>query len=478
LIIAWLYAKVNTQGIETHMNSHEKSIARQREYFRNGHTVPVAGRVAGLRSLQSAMEQRHSAIEAALEADLKRNRFESFLAEILLLQSELKKAVKNTARWSAPRRVLPSVLNFCSRDRIVPEPYGVVLIISPWNYPFLLSLGPLIAAISAGNCVVLKPSSFAPASSAVLAEIVGSAFPEEYAAVVQGGAGTAQALLEHKFDKIFFTGSARVGRLVLQAAARHITPVTLELGGKSPCIVTESAELRVASRRIVWGKLLNAGQTCVAPDYILVQRSKKDELITRLVESITAFYGNDIRRNPDYPRIIGEKHHARLLSYLDAGKIVWGGDHDGEDLYFGPTLLADVTWEDRIMKEEIFGPLLPLIAYDSLEEVIERVNAREEPLSLYLFTADKKQIETVWSRCRFGGGCVNDTLSHLLNSRLPFGGTGNSGMGSYHGRWGFETFSHQKSLVHRTVRPDIPLRYPPYSNKGWLKNLLLKVVGR
>lgn len=459
------------------MNRFENIVARQRVYFRNGHTLPVSFRVAQLHTLQNEVKKRHADIEAALEADLKRNHFESFFAETLLILTTLKNAINNTARWASPKRICPSILNFYSSDKIIPEPYGISLIISPWNYPFLLSLSPLVAAISAGNCAVLKPSELSPASSAILAEIICSAFPEEYVAVIQGDADTAHTLLEHEFDKIFFTGSARVGSLVLQAAAKYITPVTLELGGKSPCIITESADLPVTSRRIIWGKMLNAGQTCVAPDYILVPRPKRDELISQLVESISAFYGKDIRRNPDFPRIINEKNHARLISYLDSDKVVWGGEHDCEDLYFGPTIMVDVAWEDRVMAEEIFGPILPVITYDSLEEVIERVNARGKPLALYLFTNDKKQIEMLWSRCRFGGGCVNDTLSHFINGRLPFGGVGNSGMGSYHGKWGFDTFSHYKSLAHRAVRPDIPLRYPPYSNKGWLKNILLKVFG-
>jgi aldehyde dehydrogenase (NAD+) len=263
-----------------------------------------------------------------------------------------------------------------------------------------------------------------------------------------------------------------VGRLVLQAAARHITPTTLELGGKSPCIVTESADLAVASKRIAWGKLLNAGQTCVAPDYVLVHRAKRDALIARLIESIAAFYGPDIRRSPDYPRIINAGQHARLVSYLEPGKVSWGGEHSVEELYFGPTIMTDVTADSPVMKEEIFGPILPVIAYDSMDEAVAWVNRHEKPLALYVFSGDRGQIETLWSKCRFGGGCVNDTLSHFLNERLPFGGIGNSGMGNYHGRWGFDAFSHYKSRVHRAVRPDIPIRYPPYAGKDRLKRIL------
>lgn len=460
------------------MGNLENIIMRQRSCFLSGRTLPVSFRIEQLRLLQRELLNRYSEFEAALESDLKRHSLETFLAETLLVLGALKNAIRLTPLWSAPKKTRSSILNFYSRDTVMPEPYGVSLIISPWNYPLLLALQPLIAAISAGNCAILKPSELAPAASALLADVITSIFPAEYITVIQGDADTARALLEHEFDKIFFTGSARVGAQVLQAAARHITPVTLELGGKSPCIVTDSADLLVASRRIIWGKMLNAGQTCVAPDYVLVHRSKKQELIARLIESIVAFYGSDIRQNPDYSRIINEKHHARLVSYLEPEKIVWGGEYNREELYLGPTIMAEMTWEDRVMKEEIFGPLLPIIVYDSLEEAIGRINAREKPLALYLFTADRRQTETVWSRCRFGGGCVNDTLSHLLNDKLPFGGVGNSGMGSYHGRWGFDAFSHRKSLVSRTVWPDVPLRYPPYSGKGWLKNILLKLCGK
>lgn len=453
----------------------ENILGRQRDYFNSGITLPASFRIAGLGRLRAEVNKRRAQIEAALETDLKRNRLESFLAETLMLSDSLKNAVKKTARWAAPKRVRPSILNFPSWEKFIPEPYGVSLIISPWNYPFLLSLGPLVAAVSAGNCALIKPSRNSPASSALVAEIVDAAFPPEHVAVVQTDANTTQALLEYKFDKIFFTGSTRVGKLVLEAAAQHITPATLELGGKSPCIVTESANLSVACKRIVWGKFLNAGQTCVAPDYILVHYTKKDDLIAGLTKNIIAFYGHDIRNSPDYPRIINAKNHARLVSYLEPDKPMWGGEHAVEDLYFGPTIMPNATWEDPAMQEEIFGPILPIIAYDSLNEAVAQINSREKPLALYLFTNDKSQVQTVWSRCHFGGGCVNDILSHLVNDRLPFGGVGSSGMGNYHGRWGFEAFSHYKSQVKRAVFLDPPLRYPPHSGKDWLKKILIRL---
>lgn len=454
------------------MDAYGASIERQRAFFNDGNTLPVSFRIAQLRRLQHEIIRRRSDIEAAMKADLGRSGFETFLAEYLLVSDAIKTAIKHTRRWASPKQVRPSLLNFPSRDAVIPEPYGVSLIISPWNYPFLLSLTPLIAAISAGNCAVIKPSEDSPAASALLAEIVGAAFSSEHAAVAPGGADTARALLEYRFDKIFFTGSARVGKLVLQAAARHMTPVTLELGGKNPCIVTESADLTVAARRIIWGKLLNAGQTCIAPDFILAHRSIHDTLIERLSQAAIAFYGHDIRHNPDYPRIVNERHFARLVSYLTAGNVAWGGEHTAETLYFGPAIMTGITQDDAVMKEEIFGPVLPVIAYDSTDELVARVNAHGTPLALYVFTSNKELVKTLWSRCRFGGGCVNDTLSHFLNERLPFGGIGTSGMGGYHGLWGFNAFSHHKSLLRRAVRPDIPLRYPPYSGKGWLRRIL------
>lgn len=450
-------------------------VEQQQAFFHTGKTLPVSFRKEQLRRLQHELGRRRADMEAAMYADLGRHDFETFVAEELLLSSAVKTALRYIKRWAAPKRVWPSLLNFPSRDRVIPEPYGVALIISPWNYPFLLSLAPLVAAISAGNCAVVKPSEYAPTAAAVLASIVQAVFPPEYVTVVQGDAQTAGSLLAQRFDKIFFTGSARVGRIVLEAAARHLTPTTLELGGKSPCIVTESADLTTAGRRIVWSKLLNAGQTCVAPDYILAHRSIHDALIKQLVEAVVAFYGRDIRRNPDYPRIVNAANFHRLLSYLDPQKTVWGGEHDAETRYFGPTIMRGVTRADTVMQEEIFGPILPVIAYDTMDEAITWVNDYEKPLALYLFTNDKIAIRDVWSRCHFGGGCVNDTLSHLLNERLPFGGVGHSGMGSYHGKWGFDSFSHHKSLVRRALHPDFPVRYAPYSGKERLKKLLARV---
>lgn len=457
------------------MDVGETMIEQKRAFFNTGATLPVSFRIKYLRRLQHELGRCRAEMEAAMRADLGRHDFETFVAEELLLSSAVNTALRHIKRWTAPKRVWPSLLNFPSRDRVIPEPYGVALIISPWNYPFLLSLAPLAAAISAGNCAVLKPSEYAPTAAAVLASIVEAVFPPEYVTVVQGDAQVAGSLLAQRFDKIFFTGSTRVGRIVLEAAARHLTPTTLELGGKSPCIVTESADLVTAGRRIIWGKLLNAGQTCVAPDYILAHRSIHDALINQLTEAVTAFYGRDIRHNPDYPRIVNTANFNRLVSYLDPPKVVWGGEHDAATRYFGPTIMDGVTRTDAVMQEEIFGPILPVISYDTIDEAVAWVNSYEKPLALYLFTNDRSLVRDVWSRCHFGGGCVNDTLSHLLNERLPFGGVGHSGMGNYHGKWGFDAFSHYKSLVRRALHPDLPLRYAPYSRKERLKKLLTKV---
>ena len=457
------------------MDSLESLVEQQRAWFLAGVTLPVKERLAALVRLRAAIVRHHTAMEAAMKADLGRCRMESFLSETVLLLDSLDKAVSHIRRWSAPRRVKSSLLNLPSRDWLAPEPYGVCLILSPWNYPFLLSLGPLIAAISAGNCAVLKPSECAPAASALLAKLVGEVFESAHVALVQGGPDIAAALLQQRFDHIFFTGSARVGRLVMQAAAQHLTPVTLELGGKSPCIVTESADLAIAARRIAWGKLFNAGQTCVAPDYVLVAPSKEAELLDRLAASMKALYGADARNSPDYARIINARHHARLVSLLEPDKLFLGGEYDATTRYFSPTIMRGVSWDAPVMREEIFGPILPVLTCSSLDEAVRLVNMREKPLALYLFTSNPKDTEQVWSRCHFGGGCVNDTLSQLLNDRLPFGGVGGSGMGSYHGQWGFATFSHYKSQVWRSTLLDPSLRYPPYAGKTWLRRLLARL---
>lgn len=437
----------------------------QRLFFNSGQTLPVAFRKQQLKKLHAAISEYIPAIEKAVYVDFRKGNFEAFLTEIAMTLKSLKNAIKNVKAWAKPKRVGSSILNFISKECIVAEPFGVSLIISPWNYPFLLAIDPLIAAISAGNCAVLKPSELTPATSAVIEKMITSTFPKEYIAVIQGDASVSQELLNNKFDKIFFTGSTQVGRVVYDAASKNLTPVTLELGGKSPCIVTESAHLQTAAKRIIWGKMLNAGQTCIAPDYLWVHHSIKDKLIDELKRVISKFYGDDIQHNPDFCRIINEKHFKRLENLLAKGTIAAGGQTDAGDLYISPTIIDNITWDDEIMKEEIFGPLLPVLTYNSFEEIPVKLGTMDKPLALYLFTKNKAEIKTIKKRCHFGGGCINDTISHILNHHLPFGGVGNSGMGSYHGVFGFNEFSHFKGITNRKTWIDIPARYAPYSNK-------------
>ena len=364
-------------------------------------------------------------------------------------------------------------MHFKSSSYRVPEPYGVVLIMSPWNYPFQLAFAPLIGAVAAGNCAVVKPSSYSPHTSSLIAKILGGCFPKEYIAVIEGGREANQELLNQKFDYIFFTGSVSVGRTVMEAASRHLTPVTLELGGKSPCIVHEDANLELAARRIMWGKCLNSGQTCVAPDYLLVHRDVKDRLIMAMEKAITEFFGDTPCRNPEYPRIINEKHFNRLKGLLSDGRILVGGDVNEATLQIAPTIVDQVSWESPVMQEEIFGPILPVLEFEGIHEVITAVNSRPKPLALYLFTNDKNVEKRIIKSISFGGGCINDTIVHLATSYMPFGGVGESGMGSYHGKWSFDTFTHYKSIMKKSIWPDIRLRYPPYRDKlGLLKKFM------
>lgn len=441
---------------------YQHLVDQQRLFFLSGSTLPVSFRRQQLKKLYTSILEYSSELEAALYSDFKKCKFETNLSEITISLLSIKYALKHINSWSKAQKVRGSLLNFRSSDCIIPEPYGVSLIISPWNYPFLLAIDPLIAAISAGNCVVLKPSELSPATSSVIQRMLDNIFPSEYIAVIQGDADVSKQLLEVRFDKIFFTGSTRTGRLVYEAAAKNLTPVTLELGGKSPCIVSESANLSLAAKRIIWGKMMNAGQTCIAPDYILVSKNRKEQLIATLIETIELFYGKNIQANPDFPRIINEGHFSRLQALLSCGAIVFGGQTDRNDLYISPTIIDNVTWDSEIMKDEIFGPILPILEFECFDEIVEKIKKLEKPLALYIFSEDKKEIKTVLQNCSFGGGCVNDTISHLLNHRLPFGGVGNSGIGSYHGKFGFNTFSHFKSIVKRATWPDFSVRYAPY----------------
>ncbi|GGK61523.1 aldehyde dehydrogenase [Rufibacter glacialis] len=445
-------------------------VQQQKAFFNTGQTRPLAFRLQMLRRLGQAIAREEEAITAALAADFGKPPFETYATEIAILLSEIKFMERHLAKWTKLKRVKSSFLNFPSSDAIYAEPYGVSLVIGAWNYPFQLTLSPMLGAIAAGCCAILKPSELTPATSQLIARLIQEHFPAEYLAVVQGGPEVSQALLELPFDKIFFTGSVPVGRIVAQAAARQLIPVTLELGGKSPCLVDETANLTVAARRIVWGKFLNAGQTCVAPDYILVQEQVAGPLLEKLAQTLTDFYGANPAQSPDFARIINDRHFQRLQGLIDKERVYAGGETDASTRYMAPTLLSGITWDHPLMQDEIFGPLLPVLTYQDLPQAIAQVNARPKPLALYFFSEDKKAKEMVLTQTSSGGMCLNDTVSHLANPHLPFGGVGTSGHGNYHGKASFEAFSHQKSVLMKPSTPDLPLRYPPYQKKlDWMK---------
>lgn len=449
-------------------------VSRQRDFFRTGATLDLDFRLRALERLARALEEREGDLLAALRADLNKSAPEGYQCEVGMLRAELSHIRRHLRRWARPRRILPSPAQLPGSCRAYPEPYGVVLVMAPWNYPLLLSLEPLMGALAAGNCCLLKPSAYAPASSAAMAKLLSACFPPEYVSVVEGGRAENQALLEEPFDYIFFTGGTAVGRQVMEKAAQHLTPVTLELGGKSPCIVDATARLGLAAKRIAFGKLLNAGQTCVAPDYLLVHTSVKEALVEHLEHWIHALYGREPLDNQGYVRIINQKHFDRLTGLIDPDKVIFGGRSDPASGRIQPTLLDRVTPDDPIMGEEIFGPLLPILTYDRLEEAVDLIRSRPRPLALYLFSEDRAVQRQILKTVPFGGGCVNDTILHLASSRLPFGGVGASGMGAYHGRYSFDTFSHLKGVLHASTAVDLPLRYPPYTpgQVKWLRRFL------
>ncbi|NNT72181.1 aldehyde dehydrogenase [Flavobacterium sp. IMCC34852] len=430
-------------------------------------------RKQSLLKLLLTVENKEAEIIQALHDDFKKPAFEAVATETSFIVSELKYTIKNLNLWAKPQRVLPSFLNFPSADYLYPEPYGKILIIAPWNYPYQLVFAPLIAAVAAGNQVVVKPSELTPNTSKVIAEIIQATFEENHVQCVLGGIDVSQNLLSQRWDYIFFTGSVTVGKIVAKAAAVHLTPVTLELGGKNPCIVEATANLKLAAKRIVWGKFLNAGQTCIAPDYLLVDQNIKPKLIEYLKEEITLAYGENPQKSPDYPRIINEKNWRRQISLLENQVVLLGGKTSADDFYVSPTLLDEPSLDSLVMQEEIFGPILPILGYKT-EADLERIITRyEKPLSLYLFSQNKKFVEKILAQYSFGGGCVNDTLIHFANKRLPFGGVGHSGIGAYHGKRSFELFSHQKAIVKKANWLDITIRYAPYKGKlGTLKKLL------
>lgn len=446
----------------------------QKEYFQSGATLPLEFRLAQLRSLYRGIKRFEPQILEALRSDLGKSAEESYMSEIGMCLTEIRHTARHLREWSRPRRVPTPLMHFPGSSRIVREPQGVCLIIAPWNYPFLLAVGPMISAIAAGNCVTLKPSEYAPATAAVLEKMLDVCFEGRFCRTVTGGAEVSAAETARPYDMIFFTGSTAVGRKVMAAAAQNLTPVVLELGGKSPCIVDETADLPVAAARIIWGKCLNSGQTCVAPDYVLVARSRKDALIREMQKAICRFYGEDPCENSAYPRIVNERHFDRLAAMLPEDPAV-GGRVDRESLKIEPTLI-ETTLNDQspLMTEEIFGPLLPIVPYDNIHEALGYILSRPRPLALYLFSRNRKLQRRVVETIPFGGGCINDTISHITTPYLPFGGTGDSGMGAYHGRCGYETFTHAKSILSKPFRPDLPVRYPPLTGKLDLLHKILR----
>ncbi|MDD2673039.1 MAG: aldehyde dehydrogenase [Syntrophales bacterium] len=433
----------------------------QRAWFRSGMTRNIEFRIESLRILKNAISDSEPEILEALRQDMGKPAVEAWLSEIFMTIREIETAVRDLPRWIRPKTVPTPLAHFPAKSRILPEPYGVALILAPWNYPLRLLAGPLIGALAAGNCVAMKPSEIAPCTSSLIARIIRENFDQRHAAVVEGGPETSRALLELPFDYIFYTGGTRIGRLVMEAAAKNLAPVTLELGGKSPCIVDRSTDIEKAARRIAWGKFFNAGQTCVAPDYVCVSREIEDDLVGALSRAVSEFYGEDPVKSPDYARIVNERHFDRIMGII-RGDIAAGGAGIRAEKYIAPTIIRNVSWKDGIMEEEIFGPVLPVIAYGDIDELIGEIVRRPKPLALYLFTDDGKLRDRIVRDIPAGGVCINDTLRHLSNPHLPFGGVGESGMGSYHGKKSFAAFSHFKSIMERGMTPDLPLAYPPY----------------
>ena len=450
-------------------------LQQQNHFFSSGKTIPAEFRLKQLESLKEAMIRHEADLAAALMEDLGKSRMESYMCEIGLTLSELTWMQKHLRSLMRSKRVSTPAAQFAAKSFRSPSPYGTVLIMSPWNYPVLLTLDPLIDAIAAGNTAVVKPSAYAPCTFDVMKTMIEECFPAHYVAVVDGGRAENQALLQQRFDMIFFTGGKTVGREVLRHAAEYLTPVTLELGGKSPCIVDSTAKIRLAAKRIVFGKYLNCGQTCVAPDYILCDKRIRDELITAILAEIEKQFGKEPLKNPNYGKIINEKHFERILGLINGEKLVYGGQSEPESLRIAPTVLNNITWDDAVMGEEIFGPLLPILTFDTLAEALDTVESHPHPLALYFFSEDKAAQKKVLDTCRFGGGCINDTIIHLATSDMPFGGVGESGMGSYHGRVGFETFSHYRSIVDKKTWMDLPIRYQKYTGlKEKMMRMFLK----
>lgn len=458
------------------MNELTVLMQKQKATFQSGITRSASFRIQQLKKLYAAINHYESRINDALKKDLNKAPQEVYNTEVGPSLSEISFQRKNLVEWMRPKTVPGMIFSFPSSGKIYPEPYGNVLIISPWNYPFWLTMVPLAGAIAAGNCIVLKPSELAPATSLVMKQLLDEIFEPGFVTVVEGDASVSEQLLAQQFDYIFFTGSTPVGKIVAQAAAKNLTPCTLELGGKSPCIIDRSANISLAARRLLWGKTINSGQTCAAPDFVYVHRSVEQKLLDAMKKVLQQFYPKGALQDSDYPRIINERHFQRLKKLLNSGgTILFGGKSDDGQQIMEPTIIGDIGWDDALMKEEIFGPLLPVLPFDEVSEVIQRLNAQPKPLSLYVFAGDKKLQERIIREVSFGGGLINDTIEHLGNSYLPFGGVGSSGYGACHGKYSFDTFSHQKSVMKKGTWLDLGFRYPPFRKVSlWLAKLLLR----
>ncbi len=437
-------------------------VINQRIFFQSGRTLNINYRMQALQKLKLCIQNHESEIFDALKKDLGKGNYESYMCEVGLVLEEISYMLKNIPSFSQNQKVKTPLAQFHSKSYKKPSPYGVVLVMSPWNYPFLLTLDPLVEAIAAGNTVILKPSDYSPYTSKIIAKIIKECFAEQYVSVVTGGRAENTCLLHEHFDYIFFTGSLAVGKEVMRCASEHLTPVTLELGGKSPCIVEKSADIKLAARRIVFGKFLNCGQTCIAPDYIYCEQNIKEQFIKEVKKQIIKQYGKQPLTKNDYGKIINQKHFDRLLGLIDRQKVIYGGASNNASLQIEPTVLDHVTLEDSVMQEEIFGPIMPILTFHSIDEVIQNINAKPHPLALYIFTSNEKVAQKITSLCGFGGGCINDTIIHLATTEMGFGGFGESGMGSYHGKTGFDTFTHYKSIVEKKTWIDLPMRYRPY----------------
>lgn len=453
--------------------SFSNILHQQREFFNSGNTLEYKYRIFQLKKLKKLIIDYENEILAAVKEDLGKPDFENYFSEIQISLMEIDFAIRNLKKWMKAEFVKTPFMHQPGYSFTKAEPLGVVLIIAPWNYPFQLVISPLIASIAAGNCAILKPSEISKNSSNIIAKLINENFDANYIKVIEGDASVSESLLKLKFDHIFYTGSSAIGKIVMRAAAEHLTPLTLELGGKSPCIVDKNIAIKTTARRIVWGKFFNAGQTCIAPDYILVHKEQKENLIKELKKAIEEFYGRNAENSKDYARIINDKHFNRLKNYLLEGEIVYGGKTNAEAKYIEPTILTNIKADAKVMQDEIFGPILPIMEYSDIEDITKYINSRPKPLALYIFSKKSVFIKTILSRTSSGGVCINDTLSHITTTSLPFGGVGNSGMGKYHGKAGFDSLSHRKSVMKKSFLIDYSLRYPPYGKLNkFLKSLI------